>query len=87
MLSDKFTSGWVLGSAFLRKYQFIFNQDSKTIGYYKSFNYISDEQSNNNNSDKKDEIIKYIILGIIIVISSILLIFIGMYIQNKYIFY
>ena len=84
MLSDKFTSGWVLGSAFLRKYQFIFNQDSKTIGYYKSFNYISDEQINNNNSDNKDEIIKYIILGIIFVISSILLIFIGMYIQNKY---
>ena len=83
MLSDKFTSGWVLGSSFLKKYQFIFNQDSKTIGYYKSFNYFSDAQKKNNN-DNKDEIIKYIIIGIIIVISSILLIFIGMYIQNKY---
>ena len=80
MLSDKFTSGMVLGSAFLKKYQFIFNQDSKTIGYYKSFNISSDEQNN----DNKDEIIKYIILGIIFIISSILLIIIGMYIQNKY---
>jgi len=84
MLSQKFDSGWILGSAFFRKYQFIFNQDSKTIGYYKSFNSFSDEQINNDNTDNKDEIIKYIILGIIFIISSILLIFIGMCIQNKY---
>ena len=83
MLTDKFSSGWVLGSTFFRKYQLIFNQDSKTIGYYKPFNYISDEQINNNNNDNKDEIIKYIILGIIILISSVLLIFFGMCIQNK----
>jgi len=98
MLSDKFLSGWIFGSIFLKKYQLIFNQDSKTIGYYKSMNYVYDDKNNiknnnndntdnNNNTDNNennDRIIKFIILTILLVISSVLLILIGMYIQNKY---
>ena len=89
MLSDKYLSGWIFGSIFLKKYQLIFNQDSKTIGYYKSMNYVYEDIKNDNNgntynNENNDGIIKYIILIILLVISSILLILIGMYIQNKY---
>jgi hypothetical protein len=88
MMSDKFLSGWVFGSIFLRKYQLIFNQDSKTIGYYKSMNYAYDnkinDKDNDNDNHNNNEIIKYIFIGILILISSILLVLIGMYIQKKF---
>ena len=51
ILKSRLFSNWVLGSPFLRKYQFTFNTDSKTIGYYKSMN------NNKNDKDDKDEII------------------------------
>ena len=83
MLTDKYLSGWIFGSIFLRKYQFIFNQDSKTIGYYKSMNNFYDETTKNENIEKKDGIVKYIIIVILFLISSLLLIFFGMLIQKK----
>ena len=83
MLSDKYLSGWIFGSIFLRKYQLIFNQDSKTIGYYKSMNYVLDNKKNNNNNSN-NEIMKYIFIGVLILISSFLLFLIGMYIQKNY---
>ena len=87
MLNDKFISGWIFGSIFLRKYQLIFNQDSKTIGYYKSMNYANseyiDDKIKNNNKRKSKSFIKVIFL-ILFVISSLILILIGMHIQNKY---
>ena len=48
ILKSRLFNNWVLGSPFLRKYQFTFNTDAKTIGYYKSMN---------NNKNDKDEII------------------------------
>ena len=81
MITDKYLYGWIFGSIFLRKYQLIFNQDSKTIGYYKSMN---DYFDNEKEEIKKDGIIKYIIFGILIVMSSFLLILLGMFIQIRY---
>ena len=83
MLSDKYLSGWIFGTIFLRKYQLIFNQDSKTIGYYKSMNYVCDNKKNNNNNSNI-EIMKFIFIGILLLISSFLLFLIGMYIQKNY---
>ena len=57
ILNSRLNNNWVLGSVFLRKYQFTFNTDSKTIGYYKSMNENIDENENINDdtSDKNDE--------------------------------
>ena len=38
IMNNRYVSRWIFGSIFLRKYQFVFNPDSKTIGYYKSMN-------------------------------------------------
>ena len=85
MMNDKFISGWVFGSIFLRKYQFIFNQDSKTIGYYKSMNFYNKQIIKEKNEIKNNYvIIKFIFIIILIIISSFLLLLIGMYIQNTF---
>ena len=83
MLTDKNLYGWIFGAIFLRKYQFIFNQDSKTLGYYKSMNNYFDDESEDVN-ENKDEILKYIVFGILLFIVSVLLIILGMFIQKKY---
>ena len=59
MITDKYLYGWIFGSIFLKKYQLIFNQDSKTIGYYKSMNYnpekdIDNMDDNNDNNDNNN---------------------------------
>ena len=83
MINDKYLYGWIFGSIFLKKYQLIFNQDSKTIGYYKSMNNYIDNYDNNNKIPKKIGILKSIVLGLLIMISSFLLILFGMIIQKK----
>ena len=57
VFNNRHTNHWVFGNVFLRKYQFTFNVDSKTIGYYKSMNnYPNDNNNDNQNDDnKKDE--------------------------------
>jgi len=81
---------WFFGSIFLRKYQFVFNPDSKMINFY-DVN-ITDENSINtesedNNKDKNGKL-KYflVIFGIIIswIIFIVVGIFIGKYIYKKY---
>ena len=37
---------WTLGGIFTKKYQFIFNQDSKTVGYFKKINENTQEKGN-----------------------------------------
>ena len=83
MINDKYLYGWIFGSIFLKKYQLIFNQDSKTIGYYKSMNNYIDNYDNNNKIPKKIGILKSIVLGLLLMISSFLLILFGMIIQKK----
>ena len=53
---------WILGNIFLKKYQFIFNFDRRTIGYYSRIN---------NNSKNNFLIILFIIILIIILISLV----------------
>ena len=74
---------WALGTPFLRKYQFVFNEDSKTIGYYR--NNIK-ENNNDNNLKEKNGIKKNktTLIIVLIVILSVLFTFIGMFIQKKF---
>jgi hypothetical protein len=53
---------WILGNIFLKKYQFIFNFERRTIGYYSRIN---------NNSKNNFLIILFIIILIIILISLV----------------
>ena len=57
ILKSRLADDWVLGTIFLRKYQFTFNVDSKTIGYYKSMNtYKRDDiDIDDYSSDKTDK--------------------------------
>ena len=86
MISDKYLHGWIFGAIFLKKYQLIFNQDSKTIGYYKSMNKYIEKLDNKNDykNQNRIEIINNIRLGILLIISSFLLIILGMFIQKYF---
>ena len=57
---------WVLGKPFLKKYQFVFDQNSKLVGFYTEF--IKPEK------EIKWEIILYILVGLLILISIIFVI-------------
>ena len=57
------SNNWILGKVFLKKYLFVFNSDSKTIGFYK-------EENNLNKIKNKNSIL----LVILICISIVLLI-------------
>ena len=85
MYAKGYSRYWVLGTPFLRKYQFVFNNDLKTIGYYRQVYY------NGGNSDdellreeNKSKTVKTVVVVILVIIFSFLLIFIGMIIQRKY---
>ena len=85
IFTKDYLSDWVLGTPFLRKYQFVFNNDLKTIGYYKQIDY-----NEGNNEDEylkemnKHKTVKTVFIFILIIIFSFLLIFFGMLIQRKY---
>ena len=71
-------SSWTFGELFLKKYYLVFNQDSKTIGYYMN---IEEERSiNNDNSDNenKDKINLFHIL-LILILASIIVVGIILY--------
>ena len=85
IMTKPYYSDWLLGSVFLRKFQFIFNEDSKTIGYYRYFpqNYEDNNKGSllDTNGSKN---IKTIFIFIAVIIVSFLLVFFGMIIQRKY---
>ena len=60
IINSRYVSNWILGAIFLRKYQFTFNVDTKTFGYYKSMNnnkninYDNNDNNNNNELNKKE---------------------------------
>ena len=84
-MTRPYYSDWLLGSVFLRKFQFVFNEDSKTIGYYRYFpqNYEDNNKGSllDTNGSKN---IKTIFIFIAVIIVSFLLVFFGMIIQRKY---
>ena len=61
-IKDGDVDNWYLGYVFLRKYQFVFNQDSKTIGFYNTNLVV--------NKEKKREINKSIDFRYIVLIIS-----------------
>ena len=70
---------WHLGLPFLKKYQFVLNYDSKTIGFYKSTNLNYQKENNNNTKNEIKNIegekgikVWLIILGILIVLILII---------------
>ena len=82
VLYEGYTSGWVLGRLFLRKYQFVFNTKTKKIGYYKSM----DDFSWETYSDfDKDEIIKFIsyLIQVLVLLATIIFIFYIVYKKIK----
>ena len=80
-------SEWYFGNLFLRKYNLLFNYDSKIISFYNpNLQRDDNDSSNKNNSKSNDITIK--ILIIIIVILSVFSVSIGilvgkLYYQNK----
>ena len=76
---------WNMGIIFLRKYNLIFNQDSKTISFYNPNLKIIDDINNNiNNTIFLKHIFIIIIMLIIIINGTIILIIIRLYICKKY---
>ena len=70
---------WIVGQMFTSKYNFVFNTDTREIGFYKKVNNVihNDNTDNNNNSDGNSLINgenKVKMLTIIIIVSSCLLI-------------
>ena len=84
MFSSSFYPGnsWALGTPFLRKYQFVFNEDSRTIGYYRNNNRKND--NNNLKELNKTKKIKTTLIIFLIVIFSVLFTIFGMIIQRKF---
>ena len=66
-----------MGSVFLRKYQLIFNVDSKIIGYYKQ-----PQESSRENKENLNESNKGLVMFLLIMFSILSIVF-GMYIQRK----
>ena len=83
IIGKNYFTGWNLGSVFLRKFQLIFDEEAKTIGYYKKVENPYDDIENlkDNNTSK---IAKTIFIIILVIIFSFLLIFFGMIVQRKY---
>ena len=53
--NNRFTDNYIFGSIFLRKYQFTFNVDSKTIGFYKSMSVYQNNKEEDKNNDNQNE--------------------------------
>jgi len=74
---DEIKMSFSLGKPFLRKYSFLFHQDTKLIGFY-----IKKEKNNNDNNNRN--ILKIIFIILLLIILFILGIVIGKYlIKNK----
>ena len=81
MISDPqyYKDDWILGNTFMRKYQFVFNLESKEIGFYNP----NFEEKNNPKEGTKDssKLILYIALAVALVI---IIIGIGIFIKIKF---
>ena len=72
---------WYIGLPLLKKYQFVFNQDSKTIGFY---NPDLEIETNRNSNSNSSNYILYIIIFISWIIFICIGFFIGKYFYKKY---
>ena len=82
-------NNWYLGIPFLRRYQFVFNYDSKTIGFYNDKIDENERKPNSNstegNSDKntKGNLNIRLIIEITIIIFLVVLIFVSYFVGKK----
>ena len=79
---------WYMGLPFLKKYQFIFNYDDKTIGFYKTKNFEEKEEEDKNAPEKKEEekgskVWTYILQIFLVIVLIIIAVFIGMLINRQ----
>ena len=84
-----YTSDWTLGNIFMRKYQFIFNLDTKEIGFYnpklEKSNKNNENNENNENKNIKKENNAYKITNIILILILIFILAgIGIFIRMKF---
>ena len=76
------SQSWYMGLPFLRQYQFIFNSNERTIGFYKTKNFV--ESENQKINDKKSNNIWIYFLQILIIIILVVSgIYIGMQINKQ----
>ena len=76
---------WNFGEIFLRKYYIVFNQEAKTLGYYKNMETPKNDKDKNGNIIKNDlSWYKILIIVIIIILLVICILIMGIYIyKNK----
>ena len=85
VISDRlfYTTGWTFGNIFMRKYQFIFNIDSKEIGFYNPK--ISKYKTKIDDIKNKKEISqKYLLYKILIIFLCFILFGISFFIKIKF---
>ena len=75
ILYEGYTSDWVLGRLFLRKYQFVFNGKTKKIGYYKSMDDTTWETDSDFDKDEIINFIAFIIQGLFLLAIVIFIIY------------
>ena len=76
--SQFYVNDWIFGNIFMRKYQFVFNLDTKEIGFY---NPKLNKKQNNDNNKNGSKTFLYIILIILLII---ILIGVGIFIKMKF---
>ena len=74
---DEIKMSFSLGKPFLRKYSFLFNQDTKLIGYYIK------KEKNKSDNNNNGVILKLIVIILLLIILFILGIIIGKYLIKK----
>jgi hypothetical protein len=75
-----------IGQIFLKKYNLVFNQDSKTIGYYSGFDKVDEKKENfdnNNNYNNNFSITKILLILILFCLIFIAILFYKKRIQRK----
>ena len=86
--SQKSATGfWRLGKLFLKKYKFIFNQDSKTIGFYKK-NYNEHDKNEREKGEEKNTFgfltNKFFWINFVWIIACIICLGVGAYFGHNY---
>jgi hypothetical protein len=79
MIFDNYSYRWIFGIPLFKKYQTVFDQEKKIIGFYTETGEYNNEENNNNQKENKNEWYKSLswILIIIIIVLIIVFVIIG----------
>ena len=75
IMFDESNSKWIFGSPFLSKYTFIFDSDSKEIGFYSpniNNNILGENYNKNEKGNSSLKIFLHILLGIVLIVVGII---------------